>query len=33
MTESTDSLAPLAAQLEALLFVAAEPVASEKIGF
>ena len=31
MTESNDSLAPLAAKLEALLFVAAEPVASQQL--
>lgn len=31
MTESNDSLAPLAAQLEALLFVAAEPVTNQQL--
>ena len=31
MTESNDSLAPLAAKLEALLFVAAEPVSTQQL--
>ena len=31
MTESNDSLAPLAAKLEALLFVAAEPVTNQQL--
>jgi len=31
MTESNDSLTPLAAQLEALLFVAAEPVTNQQL--